>query len=560
MSKHICIYLALIVCAGAISGQDTVEAELSPAGEAVVRAAIVRREDVETPSHKIDSAAEVFAHVAAEIETTTTTGAGWAAQFANISASSPAQKAANNMAIASFMMLGGSMLFYMMCFYFVSSADKDIEMSTWKVLSGALSLGCTTLLFQAWRLLMFLCSSQAPLAPNMIILFSFTRWMTSMIVIPWIIMRAWYNPVGLAAASQLGGNFIGFAALEALGGAMTMSPWNTNAGFYFLGIQVYAIVYIVWMVICSLIRGKLYAKDMWHYSEELLPWKKKVEEAEDQGFGLCIGMLLSILIRYGISNTIPDLAGTPAFRSPTEIHILMVAALVSAFVTVFVAGALTYLKQPEWGNIAYRFANCTTLSLEMCTAWLVFYFFQWRFWWSAHVTGTVGGDEIDEVTAQMGVTIIASVLVFSLIFFTDKIADILMRPKDSALRELNSAFSLLLGFSWEMTIFITIKGVGLTKSTYEEECNTEMQLMLLINLVLLPVWVRVILPKLVTVEKEYDSFTDERDKVNADKRASAAALKDAEKAAKAAAAGNESNVPLVQGAPVEAAKPGSEEF
>jgi len=451
------------------------------------------------------------------------------------------------------------MLFYLMCFYFVSSADKDIEMATWKVLSGALSLGCTTLLFQAWRLFTFLYSAQQPLSANALIGFSFFRWMMAMIVIPWIIMRVWYSPVGLEATSQLGGNFIGFAAIEALGGALSHGPFGVNAGFYFMGIQVYAIVFIVWMVVCALIRGKLYAENLWEYHQDLLPWKRKVEGAEEQGFGLCIGMLLSMLVRFAISNTIPDIAGTPAYRSPQEITMLLIACGISCLVTVFVAGAMTFLKQPQWGNMAHRVANCVTLTFEMCTAWLVFYFFQWKFWWQAHVTGTVGGDEVDELVAQMGVTIIAFMLVFALIFFLDKIADILMRPKDSALRELNAAFGLLLGFSWEMTIFIAIKGVGNSKSSYQAECFTQLQLMLLVNLVLLPVWIRVVLPKLVKVEKEYEAFSDERDQVNADKRASIKALKDAEKAAKAAAAAHADKVPLVEGTPV-AEPAGREEF
>lgn len=518
MQNHFLILFSLIACTGAFSGQETIAAELTPQGDVKHEKIIVRREEV--------SEADVLEDDT--FEGVTTTPYNYWEYFeglTNITASNRSEQASKNLALLCLLILVGSLLFYVLCFYFLTSKDKDIEMTTWKVLSGAVSLGCTSMLFQAWRLFAYLSFSQTMVTSNAMLGISYGRLLGAMLIFPWIIMRFWYSPIGLEAASEIAGNFIGFAAIDAFGGILRINVFQENPGYLALLIQGYILAFIALMFGAALLRGKFWATGLWNYAPDILPWKKKVECAEDQAFGLTIGLFLSMLVRFLISGTLPDVGGTPSFHSREEVRLLLVACGISALVTVFVAGGLSYMKQPVWGTIGYRVANCVTLMCEMCTAWLIFFFFQWKFWWTAHLTGTVGGSEVDELVAQMGVTVLAYCTVFAVIFFLDKIADILRRPRDSALRDVNSSLSLLLGFSWQMTIYITIKGYGIIQTKFADQCWAELQLLLLVNLILLPAWIRLMVPKLVSVEKEYEQFTNQRDTMNAEKKLALTAMK-----------------------------------
>jgi len=435
------------------------------------------------------------------------------------------------------MMLGGSMLFYLTVFYFVSSADQDIVFTTWKTVSGSIALGVTAMIFQAWRLFTFLEGTQAPIDRDTLLAFSVLRWLGAMFLIPHLMRVFAVSPVMLEALKEIGGYFIGFSAIDAIGGLMLRGPWSTNPGFYFLGIQIYAIVFIVLMVLGWVIRRKLYADPAGVFAPRDQSWKLQVEAGEHNAFALCMGMLLSINIRYGLTSNIPDVGGTPVYQNQKEVYLLLAAGIVLAVLTFITAAAMSYLKEPEWGPVAYRVADIVTLTYEFTTAWVFFYFFQWQFWWAAHLTGVVGGSEVDEIVAEMATSLLSTAVVFVLIFVMDKIADILDRPRHSALRELHGSFSLLLGFSWEMSIFITVKGVGFQYSDYSDSCWAMLQLLLLVTLIIVPLWLRVVLPRLIKVEEEYEAFSVERDVATAHKQAE----KKAEKAALKSAADSKSN-------------------
>lgn len=531
----------------AASGEDgRYEAELSPGGNAVFKKVVRRQENLQhnhlpAKEEHISESSEDVASI--EAVTTTNSNSGYWQNYAssmygqlvNISNSNPTQIEANNVALLSFMMLGGSMFFYVLVLYFITCGDQDIQATTWKVISGAMSLGCTALLFQSWRLLTFLQGSQQPLDPDTILAFSVCRWFGAMLVIPFM-MRWFVSPVIREAVKELGGYFIGFAAIDAIGGLMKHGPWFQNPGCYFLGIQVYAAVFIAMMVLGWAIRRRIFADQDGNFKPDDTQWKLAVEGAEHNAFSLSIGLLLSALIRYAISHTVPELNSSPAYRSRKDVLFLLATAGIAAFTTMIISSAVSYFKDPRYGPIGFRFATLVSQTLELATAWLFFYYMEWQFWWAAHLTGVVGGSEVDELVAEMAVTMLTTVLVFILIFFTDKVADLLHRPRNSALRELHGSYSLLIGFSWEMSLYITIKGVGVQYQNYAEGCWAMLQLSLLILVIIVPLWWRVVLPRLLQVTEAHNVYAEQRDALMAQKQAVKNAEKKSLKEAQAQAA------------------------
>lgn len=399
-----------------------------------------------------------------------------------------------NLATACIYMLMGSMVFCTLFFSLLGAGDAHVSLASWKIMDGAIALGSTAMIFQFWRNLMFVTGGGHHVTHGAAIGFAIARWLISMMVVPIIIGQFKTGGVRMEAAWQLGGYFMGFSGMDALGISLNRWPFNSNPFVFLAGNIVFMVGMSLWMTWCSIWRQRCFGtKDGW--TEEYMEVKHRCEDAENNAFGIMNGLSMTMFIRFVVSGKLPDLADTPRMHTNPELLGMWIALLVMLPVSVVASMS----KKPA-GPTVDRIRSCALAFLEMMCAWQIFYCIQWSFWWKLHITGIVGGSEIDEVCAMMGVTILAYLCVFATIFVAGKVASIAHKDAEAIFHELLSPLSLLVGFSWAMTMFITVKGVGAGYKDRVRGTAKELQLILIILAFLFPFWTMVVMP--VTLQKE----------------------------------------------------------
>lgn len=420
---------------------------------------------------------------------------------------------ANSIATAAYLMLAGSFFFYLLMFYMTSTGHESIERATWNVVSGAIALGCTTMLYQAFKLTWFLALGDGDISFMTQNVQAGIRFLLLMVIFPFVQTLFRGRVVPLAVLSSLGGNVIGFAAIEIMGGLLSLPPWNSSPLFYFCGIQIAVVAMVTLMIIMHFVVKGAFGPGQQEPTEEYLTFKEACENAENTGLALSIGFLISMLGRFVVQGEMPALGGLPTVRPANQITMLLGMAGASIVITCIISVAFRFLKHSNSPRIpprlrsplAARITKTFKLVWLLGSAWLVFYYVQWAFWWS-NPGGGATTTMANEIIASMLTCIVATTGSFGSIVVLCLLFDILGRRKDAALRDMTSTFSLVLGFSWESAFYVTIRGVGLEYDNPRQGMGAVIGLMCMACVMILPVWGWLIVPKALGIK---DAEADE---------------------------------------------------
>ncbi|CAJ1363191.1 unnamed protein product [Effrenium voratum] len=131
--------------------------------------------------------------------------------------------------------LVGTLLCAMLLFYMVNQPNKDLQVSTWQLLSGNIALFCTVMLFMAlkksWKLMVGDKAAEWVIAGDIL---AFLKFALLMFSFPFVRSKI-KNEKLLAAAKTSGAYLIGFAGSDSFAYILRLEPFSSGSGYYFMG-------------------------------------------------------------------------------------------------------------------------------------------------------------------------------------------------------------------------------------------------------------------------------------------------------------------------------------
>lgn len=413
----------------------------------------------------------------------------------------PAQAQQVAVGTLCFIVLVGFQAFVVGLAHLAWSKDPDIRFGTWTILSGAMSLGCVALLFNAlqtaWDDAVGANNAAADISSTILTSCLLLVIMCLSPVVQWFLV---HYPQTLAGMGIIIGNLLGFAAMQSFSKILNRPPFNNGGSIYFISLQLCAIIYSLFMIGCHFMRVKLFGDG--EQDERTKFWKRQVERSEEEGFGITFGFLISVAARLLITGAMPDMQGTFVYTSQSQIKYLWIVFWVCMALNVIAVYICNSFMTHDWGNLAMRIATMVKQTFTMTTAWCGFFAFRWSFTSLSKNRSFGGTDEANDLISAMCVALMVSFGVFVTMYALDFLGDIVGAHRDSALREVNLVFAFLVGYAWQMNFFISIEKVG---DMYDDpRVGNWMQAMvtLLICFVTLPAWFYVVLPKVLDAEKD----------------------------------------------------------
>ncbi|CAE7150565.1 ttll6 [Symbiodinium pilosum] len=380
--------------------------------------------------------------------------------------------------------LFGTLLCAMMLFYLVNQPHKDLQISTWQLLSGNVALFCTVILFMAlkklWKCIMGTGSDMATVG-NVL---SFAKFAVLMFFFPMLRSKL-QDKTRLAAARICGTYLIGYSGSDSFAYILSLDPFSSGAGYYFAGLL------LMMVVLAGLLTLAFRLADRMQPSEGYDP-DKEAEQIEAAGFQ--VGFLVSVWIRFLVTGFLPGSkkgARALVLDDLTSLGLVLIVSVGAFALVMFKVRPLA--AQTERRPATRRLFRLITEASAMTMGWLLFFWVQWAWWYS--LQSPDGSHNAGRHSALMSQAVTSAIMVYCGIvglFFVAK----RMGKNASDFPELTNAWVLQTGFCWEVAIYGGL--IDAHSATYSSTMARRMAAIvciLLILLAILPAWYWYILPR-----------------------------------------------------------------
>jgi len=233
-------------------------------------------------------------------------------------------------------MLLGMVTFVMSLFYAVHFPDSDVQHATWLTLSEAISLFCAVLAFTAFKDLMVLQFGETgghhagdPDIKSMIL--SFLRLLIAFWGVQFLLMKYRRTDLPLKAWGSIGGNVVAFAAIDSLGMIQQFSPFKDNPANAFAGFVIGGFMIMCMCLSAHIVRNYVMTYEDGIIKEHEMKWNDQCKHVENQFAAICLGLLLSIVVRFAISGSLPAIWGSPKNKSQDQVNTLFGVSLAWRF-------------------------------------------------------------------------------------------------------------------------------------------------------------------------------------------------------------------------------------
>jgi hypothetical protein len=394
-------------------------------------------------------------------------------------------------------MLLGMVTFTMSLFYATQFPDSDVRHATWLTLSEAISLFCAVLLFTSFKDLMVLQFGETggshdgiPNTKTMII--SFIRLLLAFWGVQLLLMKYRHTDLPLKAWGSIGGNFVAFACIDSFGMIQQFTPFRDNPANAFLGAVIGGFLILCMCISAHVVRDYVMTYDDGVIKEHEANWNEQCKAVENQFASICLGLLVSVVIRYSIAGSLPAIWGSPHNKTQDQVNILFGVSLGMA-VPVFAMSLTVSALASHSGAIPaiVRAANVTQLILSMCMGWSLVFCGQWQFWSATKGKGVGMGDKM---TARMIDALIMSYISFGFILCLDFIAD-KMQVARGGFNAVSNAFVLGLGVAWQGAFSEALNALSHRFEDRTTRAYMDCLLTLVLCAIVLPAWVMYMLPK-----------------------------------------------------------------
>eukprot|EP00928_Gymnodinium_smaydae_P087125 TRINITY_DN71459_c0_g1_i1.p1 TRINITY_DN71459_c0_g1~~TRINITY_DN71459_c0_g1_i1.p1 ORF type:complete len:578 (-),score=99.09 TRINITY_DN71459_c0_g1_i1:64-1737(-) len=430
-------------------------------------------------------------------------------------------------ATAVSIMLLGMMTFQVSTFYMVKYPDLDVQRFTWSCLSQTVSIFCAILIYTGLKDLMLLPfmgvkQSHDELVSSMLLArlqdFSIHRltWLSEAhlggggheISIPcaayvffmlfflvqgtFIALRE--RHVHMEAFASVSGHVLGFAGIEVFGGIQQKHPWCNNA------FGAIICVILSCLVIYVLCHAATKLRRLIDDTEEGEHWREECCEAEDELGGFVLGLLMSAVVRFMITGSLPPVHGNPFGKTPYDVWMLFLAACIFGVLVMYSTVATKNWKE-DYANNPTITRACDVLQecVSMCFGWCFLFWSRWLFWCYTNDEGIGNGELVTaRVVQALGITVFVYAAIFAVDWFSDK-ADL----DFEATKALQNSFGLLLGLSWEGAFGEAILSIGRNYSSDLTVLIVHNVVGFAICIMVIPAWVLHIMPDATRFKKLY---------------------------------------------------------
>jgi len=404
---------------------------------------------------------------------------------------------ASGVATSIGVMLLGMVTFTMSLFYATHFPDSDVQHATWLTLSESISLFSAVLLFTCFKDLMVLQFGETgghhegiPDTKSMII--SFLRLLIAFWGVQFLLMKYRKTDLPLKAWGSIGGNFVAFAAIDSYGMVQQFSPFRDNPANAFLGMCIAGFMVLCMCISSHIVRDWIMTYDDGIIKEHEKNWDEQCRSVENQFASICLGLLLSVVIRFSISGSLPAIWGSPKNKTQDQVNTLFGVSLGFA-VPVFAMSLTVSALEGHRGSLPaiVRAAKVTQLILSMSMGWSLVFCGQWEFWSATHGSGVGLGDKM---TARMIDALIFSYISFGFIIALDFIADKCGVAR-GGFNAVISSFVLGLGIAWQGAFSEAVNALGHRFEDRTTRAYMDILMTLILCAVVLPAWFMYMLPK-----------------------------------------------------------------
>lgn len=408
-------------------------------------------------------------------------------------------------ATAVSVMLLGSIGFQMLLFYLVNHPDEDIKRYSWQVLSKTISIFCAVLLFQACNGLVeyHVIESKTGLGSSKVAGFFGDSWavvIDNVHLLLWLIalqvvLAITSGAVGQEPANGMEGvelnmksysvlfsHIAGFASINAWG-SLQQVFLNSNPFIAILAVPIGFVGLFGVFFAFDLLRDKIAKSDDGEVDEYEAKWDEETEEAENDVAGLSLSFLTVQVIRFAISDKLPNQEGLeegdPKF-SMSQWGSLLVCGLVFEVIAVLVNRAEGRVPhEAERLKRAYSVANNY---FSFGNSWCFFYAVRWAIVSSSFTS--------EPALLPVCIALFLSAVSFLFIWILDKIEDnqLFGAESEEGIDLIIQGLGVLVGFSWEQCFDVAVTVVASSCKHTLQPPTTKLLLSVLLVLIVFPAW------------------------------------------------------------------------
>jgi hypothetical protein len=285
---------------------------------------------------------------------------------------------------------------------------------------------------------------------------------------------------------------VAFAAIDSFGMLQQFKPFNANPANAFLAMCVAGFMILCMCISAHIVRNWIMTYEDGIIKEHEKNWDDQCKSVENQYSAICLGLLLSVVIRYAISGSLPAIYGSPMYKTTEQVWTLFGVTMGFSLPVFAMALTVNALAGMAKGLPAIvRAAKVMSLVVAMCMGWSFVFWGQWAFY---SATDNVGVGMGDRMTARFVDALFMSYFGFVFIIALDFVADH-MKVARGGFRAIQTSFVLALGISWQAAFSEAVGAMSYKFEDKKVRAYMDALMTAMLCTVIVPAWIWYMLPK-----------------------------------------------------------------
>eukprot|EP00927_Polykrikos_kofoidii_P009080 TRINITY_DN13766_c2_g1_i1.p1 TRINITY_DN13766_c2_g1~~TRINITY_DN13766_c2_g1_i1.p1 ORF type:complete len:561 (+),score=79.61 TRINITY_DN13766_c2_g1_i1:54-1736(+) len=362
----------------------------------------------------------------------------------------------------------GSVAFAMSLFYAANSSDPDLRKYAYEIISSTIAIFCAVLTFQSandifevytkglsgtWRIALGMCHALFWFSVLQIALAFISGAVGAADLETWSEQKQRNVKLNLRCFAILLAHIAGFASISAWGLVQQTEFFSSSPLMSFCVVPLGLVGQLILQQIFDILRDRVARGDDGELDDAEVAWAEGVEESENDVLALCCSYLMTQVIRFSISGTLPGRTGSETWEILTSHGALETLSLFSIGISMAVLSAVLMVssdsKRFETAKV-HRGIICIAIWVNMCFSWCTFYGFNW------FTACFFKGTQEDKMLLGVVTAVLSCIGAAVFITILDRIADLLGETSSASSKSLVGAIvfviqgmGIFIGFAWE---------------------------------------------------------------------------------------------------------------